>query len=160
MLIFALDAAGDHKTPILTVAGFASSACDWQMFSEQWISRLKQDDIEFFHAVDLAAFRGPFQHWRNRTDRAKLQQSLSADLMAILKRHVYTRVACTIVNKQFEHMDENLREAFSLCAYSLAGRTCEKHAREWVFRDNMPGKGAPVEIVFEAGDKGKGNLQK
>ncbi len=33
MLTFAFDAGGDRETPTLTVAGFASSADDWDKFA-------------------------------------------------------------------------------------------------------------------------------
>jgi hypothetical protein len=161
MLTFSFDASGDEKTPMLTVAGFASSEKDWQAFSELWTKRLADDGIDFFHAVDLACFRGPFKHWQDRPDREKLRRMLSADLMDILKEHVYHRFGCTIINKDFQQMSEELREQFALCAYSVAGRTCEKYARKWVAeRWTWKGKQTSVEMVFEAGDKGKGKLQK
>jgi len=62
-------------------------------------------------------------------------------------------------------MSAELREEFSLCAYSVAGRTCEKDVRMWLLQD--PDWRGPllrgnlsVELVFEAGDHGYGRLQK
>jgi len=43
---------------MLTVAGFASSAEDWNKFTLAWTDRLKRDGIEFFHAADLDGFLG------------------------------------------------------------------------------------------------------
>jgi len=158
MLIFAFDASGDDSKPHLTVAGFVSSAADWERLAAAWSIRLKQDDIEFFHAADLDNFWGPFRHWQDRPDRKTLRENLCADLMDILKSHVYQKFGSTIINSAFQKMDAKLREEFALCAYSLAGRTCEKQIREYVAthftRDTEFG------VVFEAGDKGKGKLQK
>ncbi len=160
MLTFAFDAGGDETTPLLTAAGFASSVKVWDAFSAEWTARLQKDGIEFFRAVDLAHFRGPFEHWHDLPDREALRRGLCADFMGILKRHVYRRFACTIINKNFEELNAQLREEFALNAYSLAGRTCEKFARQWLVQEwTWPGKQTPVELVFEAGDRGKGKLQ-
>jgi hypothetical protein len=79
--------------------------------------------------------------------------------MTILKSHVYRKFAHTIINKDFNTLTPQLREEFALCAYSLAGRTCDKFVREWM-RSETGFRNAPYELVFEAGDRGKGNLQK
>ena len=57
MLTIAFDCGGDDGTEYLTVAGFASSARDWDSFSEQWKKRLDQDGIAFFRTVDANALR-------------------------------------------------------------------------------------------------------
>ena len=159
-LTFAFDAAGDGKTPLLTVAGFAASAANWHQFSTEWNDRLKQDGIEYFHATDLDEFWGPFRHWKGNPKREMLKQSLREDLMDIIHRNVFEKFGCTIVNNLFGQMSAELRREFALCAYSLAGRTCEKRAREWGVKTFGGGKPVPVELVFESGDKGYGNLQK
>jgi hypothetical protein len=159
MLTAAFDAGGDESTPVLSVAGFASSADDWHKFSDLWSSRLAKDNITYFRAVDAAFFRGPFQHWRDRTDRESLRRSLFFDLMEILKSHTYRKFGCTIINGAFNEMNPQLKAEFSLVAYSIAGRTCEKRLREWVIGEwKNPDTG--IELVFEEGDKGKGKLQK
>jgi len=56
-------------------------------------------------------------------------------------------------------MNPQLKEEFSLVAYSIAGRTCEKKLREWVIAE-WKNPSTVVELVFEEGDKGKGKLQK
>lgn len=159
MLTAAFDAGGDECTPVLTVAGFASSADDWRKFSDLWSSRLALDKIAYFRAVDAAFFRGPFQNWRNRADREALRRSLFSDLMEILKSHAYRKFGCTIINGAFNEMNSQLKEEFSLVAYSVAGRTCEKKLREWVTAE-WKNPSTEVELVFEEGDKGKGKLQK
>jgi hypothetical protein len=57
-------------------------------------------------------------------------------------------------------MSDAMRQEFSLSAYSLAGRTCEKYARKWVFEEwHSADPNMPVALVFEAGDRGYGKLQ-
>ena len=158
MLSFAFDAGGDDATPVLTVGGFASSVKDWDDFSLQWKTRLAQDKIDFFRAVDAAHFRGPFQHWHGLPNRDDLRNRLFQDLMEIIKRNVYRKFGCTIVNSAFRHMDKALAEEYAMTAYSVAGRRCELTAREWVI-DEWKGTEI-VELVFEDGDAGKGKLIK
>jgi hypothetical protein len=159
MLTCVFDAGGDDKTPFLTVAGFASSAKDWDSFSFAWKKRLDMDGIEYFHAADLDSFHGPFRHWQNRPDRKELSRSLCGDLMDILKQNVFRKFSHTIINKDFVNLTPQLREEFALCAYSLAGRICDKGVRDWIASE--PGfREKPYEIVFEEGDKGKGKLQR
>jgi hypothetical protein len=144
---------------MLTVACFASSAKDWDSFSVAWKQRLAQDGIEFFRAVDVNSFRGPFEHWFDKPDREALRRSLLSDLMEILKAHAYHRFACTIINKEFQQMSEELREQFALCTYSLAARTCEKYARLWLMEEWRTSPEMPSALIFEAGDRGYGKLQ-
>jgi hypothetical protein len=158
MLSFALDAGGDEATPVMTVAGFCSSEQDWGTFSELWTQRLKQEGIAFFRAVDAAHFRGQFQPFRDRPDRNAWRDKLFADLMDILKRHVYRKFGCTIYNPALKNLDSRLVEEFAISAYSLAGRTTEKHIRKWI-KDEWTST-TPVVIVFESGDRGIGKLQK
>jgi hypothetical protein len=158
MLIFAFDASGDDARPYQTAAGFVSSAADWEKFVIAWSRRLTQDDIEFFHAADLDNYWGPFRHWQDRPDRKRLRENLCADLMSILQSHVYQKFGSTVINDAFQKMDPKLREEFALCAYSLAGRTCEKQIREYVATHYTTH--TEFAVHFEAGDKGKGKLQK
>lgn len=156
MLSFPFDAGGDEGTRVVTVAGFGSSEGDWREFSRLWTSRLAKDDIAFFRAVDAASFRGPFKHWRNRPDRGKLRDKLFADLMDILKRHVYRKFGCAVVNAEFNKMSKSLRDEFAITAYVLGGRTVERRVREWIKAEWT--RNTPFALVFEDGDKGKGKL--
>jgi len=62
------------------------------------VNRLKQDEIEFFHAADLDNFWGPFRHWQDRPDRKTLRENLCADLMSILKRTFIRNFGSTVIN--------------------------------------------------------------
>jgi hypothetical protein len=158
-LIFALDAGGDDATDFITVAGFASTERDWEEFSQKWKARLNQDGIEFFHAVDAAGFRGPFGHWRERPDREQLRRALFGDLMNIIKSHAYRKVACTIVNKEYQSTNTELREDFADTAYCVAARTCEKYCRHWVMTEWKACPNTGSAFIFEAGDQGQSKLQ-
>jgi hypothetical protein len=107
MLTFAFDAGGDGNTEYLTVAGFASKKTHWDEFSDKWCARLQRDNIKFFRAVDANSLRGPFEHWRGLPNRKQLRRALFADLMDIIKSHVYRKFGCTICNKQFTNTNSD-----------------------------------------------------
>lgn len=159
MLTFAFDAGGDDGTDYMTVAGFASSQKDWDEFSQKWKSRLENDGIDFFRAVDAASFRGPFKHWRDLPNRERLRRALFADLMELIKSYAYRKFACTIINEDFQSTNSAMRKEFALGAYSVAARTCEKYARHWVVNDWKMCPEMGIALVFEAGDQGQGELQ-
>jgi len=158
MLSFALDVSGDESRPVYTVAGFGSGEKDWKSFSELWTARLGREGINYFRAAEAAHFRGQFKLFHDRPDREMWRQQLFADLMGILRRNVYRQFGCSIINSALNNMSEQLAEEFSLSALSLAGRTTEKHIRQWIIAEWTPT--TPVVIVFEAGDQGIGKLQK
>src|SRR5713101_3789943 len=113
MLTFAFDAGGDDGTEYMTVAGFASSAKDWDEFSQKWKARLEMDGIAFFRALDANSFRGPFEHWRDLPNKIELRQALFADLMDLIVRNTYRKFACTIVNKEFQDTNNEARLKFA-----------------------------------------------
>ncbi len=71
MLIGAFDASGsEHDQPVFIVAGFASSAKDWEEFSALWNQRLAHDGLTHFHAVDFAQSRKEFRDgWKENEPR-------------------------------------------------------------------------------------------
>lgn len=152
MLTVALDASGDDNDSVLVVAGFISSARDWNDFSREWEDRLAKDGIAYFHAVEWAHCRKQFEGWKNRE---RDRQRLASDLMDILHRHAYRQFACGVLNEAFQKIEVNLRKQFRLCAYSLAGRTVARLVRDWCFSEHI----AQVELVFEAGDSGDTDLR-
>jgi hypothetical protein len=155
MLSAAFDASGDEGLPILTVAGFVSSAKDWESFSKLWKERLSREGIEYFRAAEAAHFRKQFRPWLDDPNREKWRQNLFADLMDILKRHVYRKFGCTILNKHFGSLSQENQDTYKLRAYSVAGRTCDKQVRVWAFEERIK---TPIELVFEAGDAGRHEL--
>lgn len=156
MLTAAFDAGGDEARPILTVAGFVSSAKDWDEFSRLWKERLAVEGIEYFRAVEAAHFRKQFQPWHDNPNKEAWRKQLFSDLMDILIRRVYRKFGCTIINNNFHLLSEENKSYYHFGAYSVAGRTCDKQVREWASENQIR---SPIELVFEAGDEGQVELQ-
>jgi len=54
-MLAAFDASGhESDQPVLVVAGFVSSAKDWDEFSAKWLERLRADDLPYFQASQFA----------------------------------------------------------------------------------------------------------
>lgn len=157
MFTVCFDAGGsDHDQEYLVVAGFVSSAKDWKDFECAWVTRLKEDGIEYFHMVEFAHSMGQFKNgWKNNELK---RRKLLTDLMFIIKSHVYRRFGCVIENKVFINtLSKEQRDKWLLSAYTLAAITCAGQVYNWIspFSYNSP---IPLEFVFEKGDAGKGKL--
>lgn len=149
------DAAGhEADQPLVVVGGFVAPPQMWCDFSDAWKERLASDSIKYFHAVEFAHSRGQFEGWR---DEKKKREKLSHDLMDIIKRNV-SRKFVSVVNVEALKtvMSEEVKAAFLINSYSLAGRSCAARLREWQNRENWV---TQLELVFENGDLGKGNLK-
>jgi hypothetical protein len=154
-LTAAFDASGDESSQlVLLVAGFVSSASDWEDFSKLWLDRLKADGLVYMHMKEFSHSRGQFEKgWKGETRR---RESLLKDLMNIIRSHAYRKFGLGIVNDTFRaSLSTTTMEQWSLNAYSLAGRTCVKDVDEWTFEEHCR---STVEFVFEEGDKGWGLL--
>lgn len=150
------DASGhqdDQK--YLVVAGFVSSPQEWVNFDRLWGERLRQDGIQFFHANEFAHSIGQFNGWRG--DEAR-RRSLTADLMDIIKRHVFRMFGSVVINEVLnEEISEQTREQYLINAYSLAGRSCAADLRQWLLKERWQ---TVPELIFEDGDIGKGLLRR
>ena len=156
MLTTCFDAAGkEHGEPCLAVAGFVSSAGDWTEFSGLWNDRLQKDGLTWFHKVDFAHSTGEFKYgWRENEPR---RRSLLNDLMELITEYSYRKFGCAVINQSFGSLiSEENKSQYYLNAYSLAGRTCAAHVRQWIQTEKI--RGASVELVFAEGDEGKGKL--
>jgi hypothetical protein len=154
-LVAAFDASGKEDQRCLVVAGFISRSSDWQTFHTEWIKRLQEDNLEYFHMVDFAASQDQFAGWRNDEPR---RRKLLGDLMGIIKSHAYRKIGCVIENDEFYRLAEPNQKEFSLNAYTLAARTCVADVSNWKKREGL--SHVPTGYVFEEGDDGKGMLIK
>jgi hypothetical protein len=96
MFTGAFDAGGsEYDQPILVVAGFVSSAMDWDEFAVLWKKRLAEDNLTYFHALDFAHSRKEFSGWKEQEPR---RRKLLSDLIELIKRHAYRKFGSIVVN--------------------------------------------------------------
>lgn len=154
-LVAAFDAAGDEASQlIIVVAGFISSAADWDEFSKRWSARLRDDDLSYMHMAEFAHSTGQFKEgWKGKETRRK---KLLFDLMELIRSHVYHKFGIVVANDTFRNnLSRQTMEEWHLNAYSLAGRSCVKQINEWLAGEKWK---TSVDLVFEKGDSGAGKL--
>jgi hypothetical protein len=127
----------------LAVAGFVSSAECWIEWEKEWLSRLREDGLDYFHRAEL-------NKW-NPVKREKLIE----DLCRIIRTYVNSKTGVAVVNAKLRtklSVDERTR--WRLKAYALAGRTAAKEMRIWASQ----WQGPMPELIYEQGDYGTGDL--
>jgi hypothetical protein len=126
----------------------------WSEFDRLWSKRLKRDEIDCFHAVD---FNGCGKEFRKFREDIARRHAFSSDLMTILKRHVFRKFGCVVVNESIrDDMSEEIKAENYITAYSLAGRVCVARLWEWMLFDRWT---TAPRLIFEDGDIGKGMLR-
>jgi len=144
MFIAYFDASGDdHCQFALAVGGFVASADSWTEWEREWLDRLRNDGLECFHWTELNGW----DVWR--------RTRLIDDLCSIIMNHVSAKSGAALINDDLRaQLSAAEREKWRIKSFSLAGRTVAKKMRIWAseWGGRMP------ELVFEAGDKGKGQL--
>jgi hypothetical protein len=160
-MLAAFDASGhESDQPYLVVAGFISSAGDWDDFSRAWLQRLERDDLPCFHAAEFATCSGIFEKWAG-PEKAECRHRLSSDLMELIVRHAYRYFVQGVRPEDFRRsFTEDERKAFDINAYALCGRTCVADVGRWIRGDSLQWERRQVpDLVFEDGDIGKGKLR-
>lgn len=154
MFTACFDASGSqHDQDFMVVAGFVSTADCWIEFDALWKARLAADGLSYFHMVEFAQSSEQFKKgWRDNEPR---RRRLLSDLMDIICRYAFRRFGCAIQNPVFKaSTTEEERERHFLNAYSMAAITCAAQVANWHEKNN----GLAVNLVFEDGDLGKGDL--
>ncbi|THJ20816.1 MAG: DUF3800 domain-containing protein [Nitrospira sp. CG24D] len=155
------DASGkEHSEHYFVVAGFISSAKNWERFSAQWNQRLKIEGVSCFHAVDAQSREKQFHNiWKDLEEsiwHAK-RSKLWNDLIDIIADNVFQKFSCGLNIKNYsERLSEDSRQRGKVNAYVLCAMACAQRVRQWArWQDHHE----PIEYVFDQDDDGWGLLQ-
>jgi hypothetical protein len=158
LMVCCFDASGhESDQPYLVVAGFVSSAGDWDDFSQLWLTRLRKDGLAYFHASKFDRYEDIFEVFRHQTAR---RHALTRDLMDLILSHAYRYFVQGVKPLDFNHaftVDE--RRMFNMNSYALCGRTCVSDLGRWIRGDALEWKTRVPDLIFEQGDIGKGKLR-
>ena len=152
MFVAALDASGSEDSAVFVVAGFVAPESAWKDFRREWQDRLDRDSLPYFHMREYAHSVGPWKSWKGDERR---RRTLYCDLMSIIAGTVSLKVGSVIAISRLKRIPQDLRDHFHFGKYSLAARTVAADIRRWASRERIT---TPIEMVFEDGDKGKGDL--
>ena len=153
MLTGYFDDAGGKDHGFTVVAGFSASLEQWREFGERWRALLSGFRVPYFHMLEIAHFKGPFEKWRSDPDARDqflttasrlIQENVLAGFVTIVQHNIYDKV------NELYTLQEHTKSP-----YALAGFTCVEYMRIWAL-ENRPGE--PMEAVFEQGTFGHGGL--
>jgi len=92
-----VDDSGSHEdSPHLVMAGYLASVSEWDTFSSEWASKMKEWGLPYFHMTDAEALRGHYKGWstQERNDRIHFLASMivgctGACRQAITRRSIH-----------------------------------------------------------------------
>jgi len=148
------DASGKKEATVITVCGFVSDVRRWSAFDKEWESALASQSFDCFHMTDFVAKRPPFDKIAlNPAKRDKWFQKL----VAIGLRRTVSSFACMVPMNDYVSANRayQLDEWFG-GPYALAGFGCAVKLQRWANRTEVD----HLEVFFEDGDDGKGELDK
>jgi hypothetical protein len=145
------DASGHEKgQDFLVVSGFLSTADHWIRFETEWKSKLSKYGIACLHMRE-------FDSDAKTLTKAERHDLLS-DLCDVIGQYTFRHFSAVIENRiMLSSLSEAVRKEYFLNSYVLAGRTAVATLGIWMQSQNMV---SPLQLVFEKGDVGEGNLRK
>ena len=141
----------EHK--FLIIAGFISYAEMWKDFDREWRTRLKEDDLAFFHMNRFAMSQGIFLGWEKRKER---RIRLMGDLLGIIRGNAVRKFGI-LVQSDAAHSVFPSHPNYKHKMLQVAVSCIVSAVESWKAREHVP---YSPEYVFEEGDPGKGVIEK
>jgi hypothetical protein len=150
------DASGEPAGyPVLTIGGAVAPVKKWERFERKWLSILRSEGIEEFHATDFAASRGEFKGWKGDTKR---RSHFLGDLGKTIKENVNKLFMVNIEIDAWNEINRDyLLEEVLYNPYALCGYTVIREGLAWSKSKRIK---SPVKFIFEDGDDGWAGLVK
>jgi hypothetical protein len=148
------DASGNKRTPVLTVAGFVSTARKWARFDAEWSAVLSRERVDSMHMTDFASNQKQFAAWRGQTDR---RRNFIADLTECVRKNTNKGFASSVVLSDYNQVNgefllsERVGQPFTLCA-----RSCLGGLKRWADRKKISLRN--ILVAIEHGDEDQGEL--
>jgi hypothetical protein len=148
------DGGHPDDQPVVLVAGFISTAYQWELFNSAWRDFLKQYEISsgFLHMTTLRAGQGEYSGW----SESKCDCFLNEAAMWIWIR---ARMSFCVLVPMEDYARVNQEYALQECLgapYAFAARYVMDKVADWSKAYNK--ENHPILTVFESGSKHKGDL--
>jgi len=147
------DESGTHAdSDAVTVAGYISTAEQWELYTRDWTAALAEWRLTTFHMTDFANGVGPFRFWTEEERRFRF-----ARLIRIINDHVIASVGIAVPMRAFDQIFPKPAKRFIGGAYGLAATCCFMDSAR-ILASSYPS--ARIAYVFEAGAPGVGEVSK
>ena len=148
MLLCYLDDSGtDSQNPIVTCAGYASTAARWEEFESEVEPIFQKYNVTVLHSVDLANTKGVFKDWS-----VIRKHSFLAQICTVLSRHAVLGMSMSAEKEKFRQRANESDRKRTVTPYTF----CAGGILNWAMTDIRLGGLANNEglgFVFEAGNK-------
>jgi hypothetical protein len=118
-----------------------NTAEEWGRWECEWLARLKQEGLTFFHRKELSALK---------------YKPLLSDLAGTIHQGMQKFGMVVIVRDLHAKVQKEEYDRWRLDAYSYAGRACAAFVRIWTKKPHL---GNIPEITFAKGDTGRNQLE-
>lgn len=143
------DESGTHDTSnAVAVAGYISTPEQWEIFTTEWTSALRDWGLEYFHMTDFANRANEYRCWSDQDRRFRF-----ARLLSIINRHALASIATVIPAKSYDVIFTKQARRFTGGPYGVAAACCFMEAAR-VLQPLYPSAG--ISYVFEKGAVGMG----
>jgi hypothetical protein len=145
------DESGSSDSSHLVVAGFIAEAEHWLEFNNQWAAALRDYSVPFFKAQWFNKRKKFFQSWDENRQRGFMGRLLTA-----IRNAKTVPVACAVPVVDYDEIVKpgKIRNKIG-SAYTLCAAQCFRYGGKWATKR---GYTEPVEYVFDAGHKNKGEF--
>lgn len=148
------DESGTHDgSNAVAVAGYLSTAENWQRFESEWGQALSDFGVDFFRMNKFANHAPPFGDWPERKRHARLGR-----LLTIINRNVLGSAGLVIPRPLYDAVMSDKAKSVCGSPYGLAALCCFTEVAGLLRALNR--HDAWVAYVFESGALGQGEIQK
>lgn len=146
------DGGHPDDQPVVLVAGFVSTAEQWDLFSGTWRDFLRHYGVECLHMTDLMARQKEYRGWSDEKVRYFIEE-------AAMWVRLRARMSFCVLVPMEDYAEVNQGYAIEECLgapYALAARYAMDKLSDWSDAFNKPKW--PVRTILEDGTKHKGDL--
>jgi hypothetical protein len=145
------DESGTHDSAqAIAVAGYISTAEQWELFNDEWSSALSEWSLKFFHMTDFANRANEYSGWSDEDRRLRF-----ARLARIIDKHTIASIAVGFMRKSYDLTFDRQTKRFVGGPYGTAATMCFVEAAQKI-RPLFPS--AKIAYVFESGGVGSGQI--
>jgi hypothetical protein len=145
------DESGTHdSSQAIAVAGYISSAEQWELFSAEWHLALDEWGLDFFHMTDFANRAQKYSSWTDQERRIRFSR-----LASIIRRHTIASVSIGFLRQSFNLLFDKQTKRFVGGPYGAASAML---FTDVATRMTPLYPSARYAYVFESGGPGHGEV--